>query len=140
MEYDKIIKTRTINERCETVHIDKIDWDGYAFDDPKHTACICRDEAGKREYIEHQKFLLRRCEQFATEEVYASNYGGWPRIWQKVFGVGMVSKWPYWEPRPCVLMDGTLGSVWEDWWHLTDVRISCAVAKIISPASAEAKS
>jgi len=120
--FDTSIATVTRSSRQTTVHTDYIDWDNYPFDDPKHTGCMSCDDAGKAKRIEEQKQYLKTCE---TNEpgTYASDYGGWPRIWQKVLRVGMVSAWPYWEPRPCVLVDGTLGAHWIDWMSLTGAYV-----------------
>lgn len=116
--YDTTIQVSTRTVRHDTRHLDHIDWD-YPFDDPKHTSCMGADDARKREWVEQQKEYLRVCERFEGRNVWASTYGGWPRIWVRVAGVGMVSKWPYWTPRPSVLLEGTLGYAWADWASLT---------------------
>lgn len=123
LKYDTTIRTVTHTDRVETVHIEQIDWD-YNFFDEKHTRGMCCNEEGKKQQIEELIAYLKLCEQFATADVYASSYGGWPRIWQKVLSVGMVSKWPYWEPRPSVLMTSTLGTEWFDWHSLTGAKIN----------------
>jgi hypothetical protein len=49
-----------------------------------------------------------------------SNYGGWPRIWQKVLDIAMKVEWPLNRPDVCFLITGTLGPTWEHWWSITD--------------------
>ena len=123
MNYNTTINTKTVTHRQTTVHINKIDWD-YNFNNPKHTDCLCTDQQGKHGHIQRQVNYLAICEEILNNKnVYASTYGGWPRIWEKVVGVGMVSAWPYWEPRPMVQVIGTLGYTWEDWNHLTGAEI-----------------
>jgi hypothetical protein len=122
MTYDTTIQTRTTTERVTTVHVRYIDWD-YDFNDPRHTSCLCVSAADKAAHIADQIATLKMCEGFADGGVYASNYGGWPRIWHRVVGVGMVSQWPYWTPRPCVLVESTLGCEWVDWNNLTGAEV-----------------
>lgn len=120
-KFDTTIAQRTTTSNVTTVHTNKIDWE-YPFDDPAHTSCICLPPDGKAEYIKRQQEYLRLCEN-NIESALASDYGGWPRIWKKVLGVGMVSRWPYWSPRPCVLVAGTYGSEWIDWNSLTGAEV-----------------
>ena len=115
--------TNTTTTHHNTMHVDYIDWDNYLFDDPKHTHCMCCNEDGKAARIQRQKEYLKVCEQHKDKDVYASDYGGWPRIWKKVISVGMASIWPYWEPRPTVLVSGTLGMEYIDWMSLTGAKI-----------------
>lgn len=122
-EFDTSIRETTVVERHATRHVDYIDWDNYPFDDPEHTRCMCGDDAEKHRRVEQLKGYLRTCEQHKEHVVVASNYGGWPRIWQRVCGVGMVSKWPHWKPRPAVLVQSTFGLEWFDWSMLTGAEI-----------------
>ena len=47
------------------------------------------------------------------EEWRATNDGGWPRVgWGQVVALRMYDGWPYWTPKPAVLVCGTLGSEW----------------------------
>lgn len=117
--YDTSIRKETVVRHEQTMHVNYIDWNNYPFGDPEHTRCLCRNEEGKREHIEKMKEYLRICEKFRDGEVHASTYGGWPRIWQRVIGVGMASQWPYWKPRPVVVVHSTLGTEWLDWNSLT---------------------
>lgn len=118
--FDTKIRKSTEVKCHRTVHVDYIDWDDYPFDDPSITANMCCDENEKQDYVELQKEYLRICENHGDgREVFASNDGGWPRILQRVMGVGMVSDFPYWTPRPAVCVLGTLGCEWIDWASLT---------------------
>lgn len=126
--FDTEVRTATVVERRNTMHINCIDWDNYPFDDPAHTACMCLNDERKKQEIERFKEYLRTCEQWATTEAYASSYGGWPRIWHRVVGVGMASAWPYWKPRPTVLVHGTLGIEWLDWTSLTGAELRGEIA------------
>lgn len=120
-DYDTTIRTTTEIHRHNTWHRDGIDW-SYPFDDPEHTACMCCNEEGKRNDIARRKEWLRLCE--AGGEVRASTYGGWPRIWHRVLNVGMASCWPYWKPRPVVMVEGTSWGVeYYDWRSLTGVEV-----------------
>lgn len=121
--YDTTIQTTTVQHLHNTLHIRTIDWD-YPFDDPEHTSGMCCSEERKREEIEKLKSYLRICEKWSEAEVYVSNYGGWPRIWHRVVDVGMASCWPYWKPRPVVLVEGTLSAYeFYDWHSLTGAKI-----------------
>lgn len=118
-QFDATVHTSTVVHRHSTQHTDWIDWDNYPFDDPDHTNGMRCSEEQKRENIERLKGYLAECEKFNEAEVFASTYGGWPRIWCRVIGVGMASAWPYWTPRPTVIVEGTLGVEWFDWRSLT---------------------
>lgn len=116
-KYDTTIQTRErAPERITTRHTEYIDWE-YPFEEVMVMAgCYPRPQERAARQVE----LLKKCE---GENVYATDYGGWPRCgWGRVLAVGMVSQWPYWEPRPCVLVNRTLGAVWIDWASLTDVE------------------
>lgn len=125
LEYDTAIRTTTVTQRHDTCHIQQIDWDGYDFDNPEHTQSMGCNAATKTEVVERQKQFLRMCEAHAaTGLAQATSDGGSPKFgYGKVLAVGMVSKWPYWEPRPCVLKVSTLGLEWVDWWSITGVEI-----------------
>jgi hypothetical protein len=114
--YDTTIRISTVTERHNTMHTQKIDWENYPFNDPFEDPSVTKS-------VEQLKEWLRMCEQYETQEVYASNYGGWPGIFQRVIGVGMASAWPYWKPRPVVLVRGHLGTGWYDWTSLTGVSV-----------------
>lgn len=122
--FDTQINTRTVIERLTTVHTDYIDWN-YPFDDQNHTRGLCCSDDGKREHVEKLKGYLKTCEELKPG-TFASNYGGLPRIWHRVIKVGMVSQWPYWTPRPCVLVRSTLGTEWYDWYSLTGAEVQQA--------------
>jgi len=66
--------------------------------------------------------LLREC-QAGVCKVEATDDGGSPRCgWGTVTAVGMAAKWPYWRPRPTVVVCGWRGSRWLDYASITDVR------------------
>lgn len=47
------------------------------------------------------------------EQWLATNDGGWPRIgWKRVIALRMYDGWPYWTPKPALLVTGTLGAEW----------------------------
>lgn len=115
-DYNTTIETRTVVEKLPTVHRDGIDW-SYPFDDPQHTTGICCSEEEKHRSIEEQKEWLRQCE--AGGNCWVSSYGGWSRIFQRLIKVCMASCWPYWTPRPTLIVDGTLGVERMDWRSLT---------------------
>ena len=124
--FDTTVKKRVETTYVNTMHTDCIDWDNYPFDDPSHTSCLCTSDEGKRQHVEELIERLRLCERCGEldVDVYASNYGGWPRIWHRVVGVGMGSAWPYWRPRPIVKVVGTLGGIeWYDWTDLTGAEV-----------------
>lgn len=121
--FDTTVRTTTVIERHNTMHTKAVDWNEYPFDDPSHTAGLCCNKEGKLRAVEKWKEYLRICEWFENKNVVASNYVGWPRIWDRVIGVGMASAWPYWKPRPTVLLQGALGVEWVDWTSLTGAEI-----------------
>ena len=115
--YDTKIQTKTVIERIETWHTDYIDWNYPFADEPNGSTD--KDRNAKQE-----QYLLEIHRAFSEgETVYASSYGGWPRIWERVIRVGMCSAWPYWRPRPTVLVSGTLGPISIDWYHITGVDV-----------------
>lgn len=122
--YPHDVETRTITrtERLPTMHISRFDWT-YPFNDPEHTSCMCDTDARKQEHIAKLKEWLKLIEDNADGEVFASNYGGWPRIWQRVTGFGMASCRSHWTPRPTILLRTTYGTEWVDWLHLTGVEV-----------------
>jgi hypothetical protein len=121
--YDTTIRTSTVIERHNTLHHPRIDWE-YPFEDWLKETGMCGTDEQKRKELEKLKDWLRTCEQCDKQTVYASNYGGMPRIWQRVLQVGMGSAWPRWTPRPCVIVEGPLGGTeWFDWSSLTGVRV-----------------
>jgi hypothetical protein len=112
--YDTTIRTSTVIEKHNTMHKLGIDWD-YPFEDWLKETGKCTDEQ-KRKELEKLKDWLRTCETCDKQTVYASNYGGMPRIWQRVLQVGMGSAWPRWTPRPCVIVECPLGGAeWFVW-------------------------
>jgi len=69
---------------------------------------------------EAQRALFAKCRPGTT---CATSYGGWPRCcWGLVLRAGLAAKWPYWTPRPTVMIRTSMGSEWIDWLSLTDVR------------------
>lgn len=120
--YDTTIRTVTVAEQQLTQHTDWIDW-SYDFHNPEHTNCMCCTPERRREYVAEQMARLRVIEDAVKsgKRIRASDYGGWPRIWKPVIGVGMVSKWPYWTPRPYVIVTNVLGTDYIDWNSLTGV-------------------
>lgn len=92
--YDTTIDSETYVKQHDTVHLDAIDWEHYPFEHPQDD-----------EYIK----FLRICEKSGCDRV-VTDYGGMPRIWDKVIGVAMASCWPYWTPRPTVIAQCPLGS------------------------------
>ena len=119
MKYNTTIKTRTITKQIETVHIHKIDWDYDFYRAAESMYPNDKERKGVKAIIER----LKQCEN-GIGKVQITTDGGWPRCgWGEVLNVGMVSQWPYWTPRPCVLMTSTLGgSAWEDWTSISDIR------------------
>jgi len=120
--YETTVRTSTVTQRHNTLHTNSIDWENYPFDDREHFWRMCYDQPTRNKCIEEKKAFLRLCEQYKAKEVFASNDGGWPRIWHRVVGVGMASAWPYWQPRPTVLIEGSLGTEWVDWTSLTGAK------------------
>lgn len=117
--FDTEVRTVTTIERRDTMHTEAIDWENYPFDAPEHTQHMCCNDDEKKRRIEKLKEYLRICERYESEDVRATN----GNILQKVVGVGMASSWPYWKPRPTVLVSGTLGIEWLDWASLNGAEI-----------------
>lgn len=50
--------------------------------------------------------------------------GGSPRFgWYDVLHVGMAATWPYWTPRPTVIVASQFGMKWMDFTSITEVRL-----------------
>ena len=124
-DYDTTIQARTVIERLPTIHRDGIDWD-YPFDAPEHRAGRCCSEEAALVWIETLKEHLRICEQPGA---FVSNYTGWPRVWHRVLVVCMASCWPYWTPRPTVIVEAILGAERYDWTSLTGAKIKDVEAR-----------
>ncbi len=133
-QYETEIRTKTETSRINTFHTNYIDWENFPFDDPKHTATLCGTDEQKSEWIERQKEYLRICE---GPNARASNYGGWPRIWHEVIQVGMASAWPYWSPRPTVLVQTFMGAEWIDFMSLTGAEAIAPTQPISDEAPLE---
>lgn len=118
--YSTSVQAVTERRRVNTMHTDAFDW-SYPFNDPKHTEGWCCTDERKAERLRVQVDRLKEIEHHGNQAV-ASTYGGWPRIWLPVVGFGMASAWPYWTPRPTVLLEGPLGVEWADWLSLTGVK------------------
>jgi hypothetical protein len=121
--YSTKINELVIPTKANTLHTDYIDWDNYPFEDPLYrTSRYCTDEQYQA-HINQLKKYLAMCEQYKFDRIFASDYGGVPRIWKEVVGVGMASIWPYWKPRPTIIVDSLIGSVeYIDWTDITDVK------------------
>lgn len=121
-KYDTTIQSRTATHRIETQHTECIDWD-FPFDDLEFVSCRCLDEDGKKKVLARQKSRLRLCEDNSGNVDYYGKFGGH----YEVVGVGMCSRWPFWRPRPYVLVKRTfLGSETVDyigWLDLPRVEI-----------------
>lgn len=114
--YDTNIKTKTIIERQNTMHLTWIDWDNYPFE----------NDTSEPDAVEKKKEYLRICEQCKAKEIRASKYNMYS---QKVYGVCMASCWPYWKPRPTVLLKSALGGMeWVDWTAIAWAREAEAIA------------
>lgn len=125
-EYDTTIKTTTVTKQHNTLHIEEIDWN-YPFDDPQHTASMCCSEEAKRADTARRKEWLHMVEEALASKtkVLASTYGGVPRIYHRVLMVCMASCWPFWEPRPTLIVESSIGGIeWYDWRSLTDVKLA----------------
>ncbi len=120
MEYDTTIRTVTETKRLTTVHISKIDWD-YNFDDPKHTDTMGTNEEGKRQRISQCENALKFVDDNWPNENLWVEAGS--DYLHRVIGIGMVSQWPYWEPRPCVLLQGAMHDEWRDWRDLRHAEL-----------------
>src|ERR1039457_603282 len=108
--------TRTKIENVQEWLQDGVDW-SYSF--KKNWSSTATDKEGWEKQID----LLKAIEQSLKDgkKVYASNYGGWPRLWSEVLSIGMAAHWPRWKPCPVVVVNQTLGSEWIDWDSLVDV-------------------
>ena len=112
-EIRKTVKTVSHN----TMHTNEIDWD-YPFGDPAILATLCCSDEQKQGVLRRRISDVRICEQWETNNAMASTGA----VYQRVVGIGMASCWPYWKPRPTILVSGTLGTEWIDWWHLNGAR------------------
>ena len=123
--FDTKIQTRTLIQQQTTWHTDYIDWN-YPFHHPENSSHFCTNEQGKKERIDQQISYLKQIEAALKDgkEVRSSTYGGWPRIYSEVLKIGMCSCWPFWKPRPTVLVYSTLGSETQDWNSITGVWIN----------------
>lgn len=120
-DYSSEVRTTRVTEQHNTWHRSGVDWT-FPLLDLSHVSCMCSGDDHKRKHLQQLAAWLRDIEA-NREYAWASDYGGWPRIWQKVEAVGMASAWPYWRPRPTVLLRGPLGTEFKDWTSLTGVEI-----------------
>ena len=112
--------TKTVTENVPEWLSDEIDWSfDFQANDWDHGGST--NPASVTRSVEY----LRRIEHALADNapVWTSNYGGWPRIWQKVSRVGMAAKWPYWVPRPTVAVHSSSGGEWFDWNMLTGAQV-----------------
>lgn len=112
--------TKTVTERVEEWLGEDCSRYEWVKDATEYAKCACGRPM--QEILDQHKDMFDQIAE-NTEKAWASNYGGWPRIWQKVHRTGMCSRWPYWYPRPCVSVMGTLGIEVFDWLSLTGVEI-----------------
>ena len=59
-------------------------------------------------------------DNYLDKKVEVADSGG---FYHHVYSVGMGSFWPYWEPRPVVIVKGTLGAEWMDWTNISYVEV-----------------
>lgn len=113
--YDTTIRKTTVVEYHETLHTNQIDWENYPF----YSETSLSDKQ-----VDKLIETIRKCEKYQEHEIFVSNYGGWPRIWSKVIGVGMASIWPRWTPRPTIIVESNIGSgaAYYDWTSITDIK------------------
>ena len=115
------MKTKTVTVR-EGELLGPVDW---TFDFWKQFGGLypSTPEAKRREICAERVEWLRTIE-FALQGrhiIMASDYGGWPRIWQPVWSVGMYDGWPYWKPVPSVQLGGPYGGEWCAFTSLTGI-------------------
>lgn len=116
VEIDSVVKTEPKN----TLHTFEVDWN-YTFEDPKHTQSYCMTDHSCQRMVARKKQLLKQCEDnFGTVTVSVCDSGGY---YHEVINMGMGSFWPYWSPRPVLLVQGTLGTEWFDWMQLSNVKV-----------------
>lgn len=73
-------------------------------------------------FFKISKETLREIER-SPEEWVVTDDGGIPRFcWCSVIAMRMYDGWPYWVPKPAVLMNGPLGPNWCFVVSLTEVR------------------
>ena len=99
-----------------------IDW---AYDFRTHFDNYCTSDKGRDEICAKRVAKLRLIDEAvkAGRTVYASNYGGYPRIWARVLDVGMYDGWPYWKPVPSVMLASPLGGgEWSYFSMLTEAE------------------
>lgn len=125
--YPCVVQERTTVEKVNTMHTESFDWQ-YPFE------AVIRERASRSftdsaaidarvaQDLEMRIGFLKLIESNAGN-AQVSNYGGWPRIWHDVIGFGMASCWPYWTPRPTVVMETCLGCEWVDWDSLTGAQV-----------------
>ena len=96
---------------------DEVDW-SFPFEENGWDQKGCTNP----EHVRACKDRLRKLAENPTG-YEATTDGGWPRVgWGQVLGVGMASMWPYWRPRPAVILASRMfGATWEDWLSITDI-------------------
>lgn len=107
----------TVTKR-EGEYLGPVDWDYDFINDTNRYPGI--PEETRLEYLNENISWVKELDEAENIQEYSvSNYGGCPKIWNKALKVGMYDGWPYWRPRPAVLMETWHGSEWVWWDSLT---------------------
>lgn len=123
--YDTTIETITRVERVPTWHTDFIDWEGFDFMDPRHTSAMTCPEGQRQEWLKEKMALLQQIDDCPEGYVpwITSEDNLIPNM---VVRKGMASFWPWWEPRPCVLVPPVVGPnyiFFVDWKRIVHVEL-----------------
>jgi len=100
-----------------TMHVPYFDWD-YPFDDPELWSSYCSNQEQRDAMRDRIKAMLKTIEENPDSCRAGSHDFTYP-----VIGFGMASAWPYWKPRPTVIVMGHLGAEYIDWQSLKTVRV-----------------
>ena len=117
-EFDTTIRTTTKIEQHRTTHTERMDW-SYPFTVEELTRQSCNSDDWNQERFEKVMQWVKQCDQWRDEDVWATN----GQTHFKVIGCCIASGWPYWKPRPTIIINGPLGPEFIDWTSLNGVMI-----------------
>lgn len=122
--YPHEITTKTSVERVNTMHTDSIDWE-YPFAAIwEESSCRCYSSDPEVKKNQQSRDISLVIERLKTLEANPGRcLAGSSEYGNKVLCVGMASAWPYWRPRPTVLVSTHMGTEWIDWMSLALVKI-----------------
>lgn len=92
--------------------------------DYRRAACEAAARMSPKPDLEKMVLQWKNYLTCAQAGAQVTDDGGWPRMfWYDVLDVGMAATWPYWKPRPTVIVASQYGAKWMDFTTITGIQV-----------------